>query len=124
MTSMAATPKAVRRWLNKIGERRFSQLLDIRMADIKAHTDGTQESRIERCTTLGVIMSEILKQKQCFTMKELAIKGSDVLGLGVPEGKLVGEVLTHILDMVINEELANRIDVQVEEAKKYLGLMN
>lgn len=121
MTSMAATPKAVRRWLNKIGERRFSQLLDIRMADIKAHAEGTQESRIERCIALGAIMSEIIEQEQCFTMKDLAIKGKDILALGVPEGKLVGKVLTHILDMVINEELDNCIDVQIAEARKYLG---
>lgn len=120
MTSIAATPKAVRRWLNKIGERRFSQLLDIRMADIHAHAEGTQESRIDRCIALGAIMSEILEKEQCFSMKDLAIKGKDILLLGVPEGKLIGEILRHILDMVINGELENCIEVQIAEAKQFL----
>lgn len=117
------TPKTVRRWLNKIGEHRFSQLLDIRMADIKAHADGTQGSRIERCIVLGVLMAEILEQEQCFSMKDLAIKGKDILALGVPEGKLVGEILKHILDMVINDELDNHLESQMAEAKRYLGAM-
>lgn len=114
------TPKTVKRWLNKIGEHRFSQLLDIRMADIHAHAEGTQESRIDRCIALGVIMSEILEKEQCFSMKDLAIKGKDILSLGVPEGKLVGEILRHILDMVINGELENCIEVQMSEAKQFL----
>ena len=114
------TPKTVRRWLNKIGERRFSQLLDIRMADIKAHAEGTQDSRIERCQALGAIMSEILEQEQCFCLKDLAIRGKDILSFGIQEGKLVGDTLNHILDMVINGELENYIEVQMEEAKRYL----
>lgn len=114
------TPKTVRRWLNKIGENRFSQLLDIRMADIKAHTEGTQESRIERCQALGTIMSDILEQEQCFCMKDLAIRGKDILAFGVPEGRIVGDTLNHILDMVINGELENYIEVQMEEAKRFL----
>ena len=117
------TPKTVRRWLNKIGEHRFSQLLDIRMADIKAHAYGTQESRIKRCIALGVLTTEILEQEQCFSMKDLAIKGKDILDFGVPEGKLVGEILKHILNMVINEELDNDIESQVEEVKRYLEAM-
>lgn len=35
------TPKTVRRWLNKIGEERFRQLLCVRMADIRAHAADT-----------------------------------------------------------------------------------
>lgn len=118
------TPKTVRRWLNKIGENRFSQLLDIRMADIKAHTEGTQESRIEKCQALGTIMSDILEQEQCFSMKDLAIRGKDILAFGVPEGKIVGDILNHILDMVINGELENYIEVQMEEAKRFLEERN
>lgn len=118
------TPKTVRRWLNKIGERRFSQLLDIRMADIKAHAEGTQETRIERCEMLGVIMTEIIEQEQCFRLKDLAIRGKDILSFGVQEGRIVGDVLNHILDMVISGEIENCIEAQMKEAKKFLESKN
>lgn len=114
------TPKTVRRWLNKIGERRFSQLLEVRMADIKAHAEGTQASRIERCVSLSEIMTATLKEQQCFSMKDLAIHGKDVLSIGVPEGKLVGSALRYILDKVINGEMENSFEVQMEELRRHL----
>ena len=118
-SAIEPTQKTVRRWLNKIGEHRFSQLLDIRMADILAHTEGTQESRIERCLALGRIMEEIKDQEQCFTMKDLAIRGRDILSLGIPEGEAVGKILHHILNMVINGELKNDLNDQITEAEKF-----
>ena len=54
------TPKTVRRWLNKVGEKQFMRLLDIRMADILAHRKDTQESRIDRCVALGMMASEVI----------------------------------------------------------------
>lgn len=112
------TPKTVRRWLNKIGEDRFRQLLQVRMADIKAHANGTQESRIERCLALGKILDEVLAAEQCFSMKDLLINGNDVMALGVPEGKQVGYILQKLLDDVINDKLKNEHALLVEAVMK------
>ena len=114
------TYNVVRRWLNKIGETNFRKLLQVRMADIKAHAKGTQASRIERCLALHDILDEVIAQEQCFSMKDLAIRGKDVMSLGVPEGKIVGDTLRHILNMVINGEIPNEIEVQMGVAKQYL----
>lgn len=114
------TYNVVRRWLNKIGEENFRKLLYVRMADIKAHAKGTQESRIKRCTALHGILEVVLEQEQCFSMKDLAIRGKDVMSLGVPEGKIVGDTLQHILDMVINGEIPNEIEAQMDVVKQYL----
>ena len=102
------TPKTVRRWLNKVGEEQFMRLLDIRMADILAHRKDTQESRVEKCISIGVLASEIIEQNQCFKMKDLAINGHDIMTLrGVKEGKEVGCILNEVLDAVISGELKN-----------------
>lgn len=113
------TLKTVKRWLNKIGEEQLSRLLDIRMADILAHAEGTQESRIERCVAVRELMSSIIAEKQCFSIKDLAINGTDILELGVPQGKLVGQILNHILDKVVGGELDNNSDTLINEAKHY-----
>lgn len=115
------TPKTVRRWLNKIGEHRFSQLLKIRMADILAHAKDTQQSRIERCNALKSIMADVLAEEQCFSLKDLAIHGKDILSLGVPEGKIIGNTLRYILDMVINGDVPNELEAQLDIAKQYLA---
>lgn len=99
--------KTTKRWLNKMGEEQFARLLDIRMADILAHAEGTQQSRIDRCNALRSIMEGILTSRQCFTMKDLAVNGDDVLALGVPEGRQVGEALQKALAAVIDGAVDN-----------------
>lgn len=113
--------KVVKRWLNKVGENRFEQLLKIRMADILAHAKGTQQSRIDRCMALESILVDVLQEEQCFSMKDLAIGGAEVMMLGIPQGKLVGETLNYVLDMVINGDIPNEAGAEIDAAKKYLA---
>lgn len=54
-------------------------------------------------------------------MKDLAISGKDILSLGVPQGKIVGDVLRHILEQVINGDILNELGVQMVEASAYLA---
>lgn len=114
------TPKTVRRWLNKIGKERFCQLLCVRMADILAHAANTQESRIVRCQTLGRLMDDVIAKEQCFSMKDMALGGKDILGMGVPEGIRVGKILNALLDEVISGNLPNEYDALVERARAML----
>ena len=114
------TIKTVKRWLNKIGKERFSQLLNVRMADIQAHAEGTQQSRIERCVRLREIFEQVVSEQQCFKLKDLNITGHDIMSLGIKEGKLVGEVLTHLLNMVIDEKIQNDNFKLMLEARRFI----
>lgn len=120
-TMIEPTPRTVRKWLHKLGERRFSQFLDVRMADILAHAEGTQESRIERCIVLGSIMSEVLEAEQCFALKDLQINGRDIMNLGIEQGKRVGEILNSLLDEVISGALENEHNALMQRAVELLG---
>jgi len=101
------TPRTVRRWLNKVGIEQFLRLMDIRLADIQAHADGTHESRIQRRDSTLELAWEIIRQNQCFTMKDLMVNGDDVMSFGVPEGRRVGEILKAALNAVIDGEIPN-----------------
>lgn len=114
------TVKTVRRWLNKIGEDRFRQLLFVREADILAHAEGTQASRLERCYALSPLLDEVLRDVQCVRLKAMNVNGRDILALGVPEGRRVGEILQALLDAVIDGDLPNEHDVLISEAVKML----
>lgn len=120
-TMIEPTPRTVRKWLHKLGERRFSQFLDVRMADILAHAEGTQESRIERCIALGSIMSEVLEAEQCFALKDLQINGRDIMNLGIEQGKRVGEILNSLLDEVISGALENEHNALMQRVVELLG---
>ena len=101
------TLKTVRRWLNKLGETQFMRLMDIRLADIWAHSEGTQESRIEKRNRCVEIAKEIIQQNQCFQMKDLAISGKDLINIGFKEGRELGYTLRCVLDAVIDGEVVN-----------------
>lgn len=101
------TQRTVRRWLNKVGMEQFFRLMDMRLADIQAHADGTHEERIARRNAAVSLAWEIIRQNQCFTMKDLMVNGKDVMSFGVPEGKRVGEILRAALNAVIDGDIPN-----------------
>lgn len=67
------------------------------------------------------ILVDVLQEEQCFSMKDLAIGGAEVMMLGIPQGKLVGETLNYVLDMVINGDIPNEAGAEIDAAKKYLA---
>lgn len=112
--------RSVKRWMNKIGPEMLDHLLDVKIADIRAHSPINRSERIGRCIDISDIASEIEQDQMCFTLKQLAVNGRDILSFHVPEGPIVGNVLKHLLDKVINGELENDHDVLMGEAEYYI----
>ena len=48
-----------------------------------------------------------MQQKDCFTLKDLAVNGNDLIQLGYKPGQKIGTVLNQLLEMVINDKIAN-----------------
>ena len=101
------TEKAVRRWLNKIGPEQLMRLMDVQQADAMAHVAGSLAPKVERCKKVREMVQEVLKSEQCFTLKQLAIKGRDLMAIGVPEGRMIGQILRELLREVIEGEASN-----------------
>ena len=106
-TELRASRKIIKRRLNKMGEERFRQLIEVKKADIAAHAEHIRESALIVMDEVLVCLDEVLEQRQCFSLKDLAVNGKDLINAGVPEGKAVGVTLNKLLDMVINEEAEN-----------------
>jgi tRNA nucleotidyltransferase (CCA-adding enzyme) len=82
--------KHVRRWLNKLGEERLRQWAAMKRAD-----------------AIPPLIDEIIERRLCFTLKDLAANGTDLLGAGIPEGTQIGAILNRLLDKVMDEEIEN-----------------
>ena len=103
--------KYVKRWLNKIGEKQFRRLLEVRKADIKGQKTDYEKSRIEKINNIENILEEILQEQECFSLKDLAVNGNDVKKkMKLKEGKDVGYWLNEILKRVMDGELENNKD--------------
>lgn len=99
--------KNVKRWLNKIGEKQFRRLLEVRRADIKGQRYDYDKNSTERIDTIEKLIDEVLQENQCFTIKDLAITGKDLIQIGFKPDKKLGETLNTLLNGVINEDYQN-----------------
>lgn len=100
--------KYVKRWLNKIGEKQFRRLLELRKADIKGQRKDYELERIEKVEKIESILEEVLQDQACFSLKDLAIDGNDVKEvMKLKEGRTIGYWLNEILKRVIDGDLEN-----------------
>ena len=98
--------KSVKHWLNKLGGEALRHLLLLKKADILAQAPDLT-GRVEAVERLQKQMEDILREQQCFSLKDLAVKGGDLLEAGMFPGKRMGEALHALLEAVINGECAN-----------------
>lgn len=114
------TEAAVKHVLNKFGEEQAERLFQVRWADIAAHTPDSLTAMQEKVYASYELMHELLKEKPCFTLKDLAVKGNDLISLGMEPGKLMGECLHDCLEAVMNGEVSNDRGVLMEWAGKWM----
>lgn len=102
--------KYIKRWLNKIGKEQFRRLLNVRRADIKAQADMAQETRLQKIDNIEYILEEVLQDDECFSLKDLAVNGKDLIEIGYKPGKEIGNVLNCLLQLVIEGIYPNEKD--------------
>ena len=103
--------KYIKRWLNKIGVEQFKRLLEVRKADIKSQNPAFSKERLNKVDNIEKLLEEVLQEKECFSLRDLAVNGDDVKkAMYLKEGKDVGHWLKEILNRVIDGELNNNRD--------------
>lgn len=115
---MALTAKSVRRGIHKVGEDIFPNLFPVKQADICAQSDFRRREKEEELAALRRIYEEIQEKKQCVSLKELAVDGSDLIALGMKPGKEIGDMLAWLLDAVLEEPELNTREKLTEMAVK------
>lgn len=109
--------KYVKRWLNRIGEEQFRRLLKVRIADIKGQKSDYDSKRIEVIDSIEKCLEAILQEEECFTLKNLAVNGKDLIAIGFKPGKQLGNILNQLLQLVIDGECPNEKERLLQESK-------
>lgn len=100
----------------------FYRLLSVKRADALAQAPNKLIARLKEIDDIETILTEVLTENNCTTLKDLAITGKDLIALGIPAGKRIGELLNHLLEDVIDERLSNEKQALLSEARKYINL--
>ena len=94
------------RRLNRFGEEDLRSLFLIHQADRIATGTRNQEHAREHCQELNRALDLLLSEKPCFTLKDLAVHGEDLISLGY-RGREIGEKLEELLTKVMDGEIEN-----------------
>mgnify|MGYP000950060723 FL=1 len=101
--------KQIKRMLSKLGQEAFFQLLDVSRADNSAKNDFCKEI-LETISLCEAKAKEIIEKNECFSLKNLAVNGSDLIQMGF-KGKEIGQKLDFLLQGVIDGRFENKKDI-------------
>lgn len=117
---MPATPRNVRRAMNRIGTEMFPYYLNVRRADTLAQSMFRREEKLENIQEIENIYLQIMELQECVSLKDLAVKGGDLLAVGVERGPQIGETLNKLLELVLEEPEKNQKELLLAEVTKWL----
>ena len=119
MTRLEANPKTLRRQAARWGMDTMEKLLALQEADMGSKGTGKPEE-MEQFPQIRRCLEQIQAENACLSLKDLAIKGHDLMELGFTPGKAMGECLNHLLELVIDEKLENEKEILLNAARKFL----
>ena len=111
--------RQIKHVLNSIGELNFSRLMKIQKADILSQSKYMREAKLYNITLAQKAFEEIIRDNECYTLKGLNINGSDLIHLGITDGKSIGKILNLLLEEVIDETLPNENTLLKRKALEY-----
>ncbi|MCF2661233.1 HD domain-containing protein [Pseudoflavonifractor phocaeensis] len=104
-TPLPSDERGVKRLMNRLGSEAALQIVNIHRADTAGqHPDCAY--RYVEFDEVKAMMQKVLDEQACFSVKNLAINGNDVLAKGL-RGKQVGEALQRTLNAVMDGEVPN-----------------
>ena len=110
----------MRRMLAEFGEETVRDLFLLRAADRMGK--GTETEADVRCTldASTALLEQVLAKERCFSLRDLAIGGEELLALGMEPGPRLGRTLQHLLSQVIEENLPNEPGALVDYAQNLM----
>lgn len=103
-----ANPVSIRKAIVKDGQEQYPALFLVKRADIGAQSGYLRESKLRYVAAYEEVYSQIVKNGDCLSLKELAVTGGDLIKAGMKPGKEMGEVLERMLQDVLEDPERNK----------------
>jgi putative nucleotidyltransferase with HDIG domain len=118
MFTTEVADKGLRRLIRRTGKELIFDLLELRRADTIAQ--GTDQSN-DDVNDLELRVRDEIDKKRPFGLQDLKINGEDLMqAFDLPEGPVIGLVLNHLLEIVLDEPERNDRDALMTEAQNFL----
>lgn len=107
----------VKKMLNRFGEEDLYRYLEVVEADRRTHNNDI--CNLEDLDQIKTILKKIQETKPPLSVKDLKISGKDLLKVGVPKGKIIGEILDYLMEKVLEDENLNNYETLINLAINY-----
>ncbi|MBR6254771.1 MAG: HD domain-containing protein [Clostridiales bacterium] len=98
--------KNVRRRLAQYGEEKVRLLLEVKRADISAHSLKSAY-RLKELSEFEVLLDRAIEEQMCFSFSAMAINGKDLIELGIDPGARLGSIKKQLLNEIIDGVIPN-----------------
>ncbi len=107
---------SIKRLIRRVGPDNIDRLFELQLADIK----GSELSGRDPDRTMKIRNKcfEVLSRREPLTVHDLDISGYDLLSLGYPPGREIGETMDYLLDQVVDNPALNQRDTLITLLKK------
>lgn len=113
--------RAVRRAVCRNGVNQYPALFAVKRADTLAQSTYKREEKLQYLKEYEAVYNQIMAKKQCLSIKELAVTGTDLIAAGMKPGKVIGETLKELLEYVLENPEDNTKEKLLEQVHKIMS---
>ncbi len=112
--------KLIKKRLAKFSEPVLRLLVKVQNADSLAHNPA-YSFKHKDINQIEETIDKVIANNECFSLEKLAVNGTDLIALGIPKGRVIGEILNDLLNYVIDNKISNNKDKLLSKAKEMYG---
>lgn len=118
--AISDSDRSIRRWLRRVGPDRLMDLLEVKRADICGQNPDLL-GRLQEIDALSDRVRRLIEQNTCYSLRDLAVNGRDLMAYGVSPSPMLGQLLEYLLEAVIEETCPNEKAALLELASSWLS---
>ena len=115
--------KIVRRRLAQMGEPMLRNLIAVKRADMKGHSQ-LSAYRFAEIDAFEALLDKTLEDQLCYSFDMLEVNGKDLISIGMTPGPELGKVKKQLLDEVIEDRIPNDKTALLLRAQAIRGEMS
>lgn len=117
---LSPDPQSIKRLLGRLSPELFFSLLTLKRSICLAQKSASPD-QLSVFDAIEAAANDILHRGECYSISQLAINGSDLIGAGHKKGKAIGLLLDGLLDAVISGETENTPETLLAYAQELDG---
>lgn len=116
--------KQVKRVMRQVGAARMPLLFQVMEADYMSQSEYNRAAKRDSVQTAELQYEEIIRENECFSLKELKINGHDLKQMGISNGRQIGAILNLLLEEVVDEKIDNKKSTLLSRALELSACRN